>query len=183
MMIYCSLRHLSVFVLNSSRIFDWSVRTSQRDSNADQQRYKRRAHRVQVIMNWQRWNRWYQLGPSALVLKVKSRPVTSSQKSLGVGREIRSTVVSVAYTIHIRNKTYHKATIVIKMLQFSANIVAGGELLPRIWALVPLTVQRWGFGANGDNNDFEEDDEMVGETNSSGGIHRNALGRLDLCLS
>ena len=81
------------------------------------------------------------------------------------------------------------------MLQFSANIVAGGELLPRIWALVPLTVQRWGFGANGDDNGFEDDDEMVagtnsssedemvGETNSSGGIHCNALGRLDLCLS
>ena len=48
------------------------------------------------------------------------------------------------------------------MLQFSANIVAGGELLPRIWALVPLTVQRWGFGANGDNNDSpDDDDEMV----------------------
>ena len=82
------------------------------------------------------------------------------------------------------------------MLQFSANIVAGGELLPRIWALVPLTVQRWGFGANGDNNGFEDDDEMlagdinyssddemVGETNASGGIHCNALGRLDLSLS
>ena len=94
------------------------------------------------------------------------------------------------------------------MLQFSANIVTGGELLPRIWALVPLTVQRWGFGANGDNNGFEDDDEMlagginyssddemvgdtnsssedemVGDTNSSGGIHCNALGRLDLGLS
>ena len=87
-------------------------------------------------------------------------------------------------------------TTVIKMLQFSANIVAGGELLPRIWTLVPLTVQRWGFGANGDNNDSKDDvemvagdsnssseDEMVGDTNSSGGIHCNALGRLDLCLS
>ena len=136
------------------------------------------------------------------MLKVKSRPVTSSQKSLGVGREIRSTVVSVTYCIyydrgHVIKRTIRRhETTVMKMLQFSANIVAGGELLPRIWALVPLTVQRWGFGANGDNNGFEDDDEMlagdinyssddemVGETNSSGGIHCNALGRLDLCLS
>ena len=50
-MIYCSsLRNLSVCVLNPPRVFDWTLCSSKRDSNTDQQWYKRRPHRIQVSM-------------------------------------------------------------------------------------------------------------------------------------
>ena len=101
---------MSVFVLNPTRVFDWSVRASERDTNTDEQRYTRRPYWIQVpnvmIMVTMMMPMSMQLLSSAVVVKVKSRPVTSSQKSLAVGREIRSTVVSVTYDSWGRNKTF-----------------------------------------------------------------------------
>ena len=54
-----------------------------------------------------------------------------------------------------------KIKFLCQQIHSAANIVSRGKLLSWIWSLVPLSLQRWGFRANGKNDQVDngQDDE------------------------